>query len=499
MKTPAMMVAVLGMVTACAESPASSSAEWDGPTYEMELTANEPGVIHVTARLPQTPTRLQMSGNGAGQLSDGWATFVTDLSLTDEAGSPIRVERDGRNAWRVGEGPTGAVRLGYSIDLAHDTVDWPGGVDGAALQLPWGAFFSGRAVFVVPEHATGPTRVAFRTSAGWDVAAPWSPVPGQAGVYEAPSPTSLTESYTFVGDHEAFTVERNGVELAFALGGPSVVSRAAEFRSMAESVFEYYDATMGGPPRPAPGESFGRVLTIINEADITDGEVIGSHINILLEPDPDPMGQLFANFGFTHELFHLWNGKSIRSNGSEDWFSEGFTNYYALKALHEAGMLDEPSFLGVLGGIFYPRYVGDEGYGVLSMREAVEIDKDGHWGLIYAGGLFTAICQDVEIRTSTANRRSIDDVMRAMYERYAGSSDEFGAADVEQTIAGLSEHDPAAFFERHVIGAEPIPIAACLSRIGLDAKAVDGQLQITRPENLEADRAAMLAGMLGGR
>jgi predicted metalloprotease with PDZ domain len=268
---------------------------------------------------------------------------------------------------------------------------------------------------------------------------------------------------------------------------------------MAESVFDTYDETMGGPPRPAPGESSERVLTIINEADVTDGEVIGSHINILLEPDPDPMGQLFSTFGFAHELFHLWNGKSIRSSGSEDWFSEGFTNYYALKALHEAGMLDEASFLGVLGGIFYQRYVGDEGYGELSMREAVEIDKDGHWGLIYAGGLFTAICQDVEIRLSTANRRSIDDVMRAMYERYAGSSDEYGAADVEREIAGLSEHDPTAFFERHVMGKEPIPIAACLSRIGLEVDAVDGRLQIARPADLGADRAAMLAGMLGDR
>lgn len=499
MKTSAMMVAVLGMATACADSPASSPAEWDGPTYEVELTADEPGVIHVTAMLPQTPARLQMSGNGAGQLPDGWATFVTDLNLTDEAGSPIRVERDGRNAWRVDEGSTGAVRLGYSIELAHDTTDWPGGIDGAALQLPWGAFFSGRAVFVVPEEASGPTRVAFRTSQEWGVAAAWPSVPGMSDVYEAPTPEALTESYTFIGDHEGFTVERNGFELAFALGGPSVTARAAEFRSMAESVFDYYTTLLGGPPRPAPGEPSERVLTIINEADVTDGEVIGSHINILLEPDPDPMGQLFSQFGFTHELFHLWNGKSIRSSGPEDWFTEGFTNYYALKALYQAGMLDEASFLGVLGGMFYPRYVGDEGYGELSMREAVEIDKDGHWGLIYAGGLFAAVCQDVEIRTSTANRRSIDDVMRAMYERYAGSPDEFGVADVERTIAGLSEHDPAAFFERHVIGTEPIPIEACLSRIGLDAKVADGQLQIARPVDLGADQAAMLAGMLGDR
>lgn len=496
MKTLAMFAFALG-ATACGGAPSDLETDWDGPTYDVELTAEEPDVIRVVAHLPQVPSRLRMSANGAGQLPDGWATFVTDLELRDAGDAPIGVRRDGRNAWRVDGAPSGAVRLAYSVELAHDTVDWPGGIDGAALQLPWGAFFAGRAVFVIPEDAAGPTRIVFRTSPGWDVAAAWRAVPGLKGVYEAQTPEALTESYTFIGDHESFTVERNGFELAFALGGPSVTARAAEFRSSAESVFDYYTTLLGGPPRPAPGEPSERVLTIINEADVTDGEVIGSHINILLEPDPDPMGQLFSQFGFAHELFHLWNGKSIRSSGPEDWFTEGFTNYYALKALHQAGMLDETSFLGVIGGVFYGRYVGDEGYGELSMREAVELDKDGHWGLIYAGGLFTAICLDVEIRRSTDNGRSLDDVMRAMYERFAGTAEEFGLEDVEAQVATVSTYDPRAFLERHVRGAEPIPIEACLGRAGLDARVVDGQLQVSRPANPTGGQAGLIAGMLG--
>ena len=249
-------------------------------------------------------------------------------------------------------------------------------------------------------------------------------------------------------------MERGGFELVFALGGPSVVARAEEFKRSAGSVFDYYIEMMGGPPRPAPGEPSSRVLVVINEGDVTDGEVIGSHINMLLEPEPGPFGLTFSRFGFSHELFHLWNGKSIRSNGPEDWFTEGFTNYYTLKAMHQEGTLDEAGYFGVLDAFFFSRYVGDEGYGTLSMRDAVP-EKHSHWGLIYAGGLFTAMCQDVEIRRSTGNARSIDDVMREMYVRYAGAPEEFGVDDVQALIGEISEHDPAPFFERHVVALSP--------------------------------------------
>jgi len=41
-----------------------------------------------------------------------------------------------------------------------------------------------------------------------------------------------------------------------------------------------------------------------------------------------------------HELFHHWNGRIIQREDPEEltyWFSEGFTDYYALRILHESG------------------------------------------------------------------------------------------------------------------------------------------------------------------
>ena len=415
---------------------------------------------------------------------------------TDAGVARLDIVKDGPRSWRVtGGGTRGPVRITYEVHLAHDTVAWPGGIDGAALLLPWGAFSSGRALFVVPEGYDGPVRVRFGTGGGRIAVTPWPEVSGGAtGTLEAPNPTTLTESYVFVGDFETFTVARGGFELAFALGGPSVVARSDDFRSLAGRTFDGFIDLMGDGPRPAPDEPTKRIVVGIDEAGVTDGEVIGSHINILLSADPDPLSRVWSTFGFVHELFHLWNGKSIRSAGPDDWFTEGLTNYYALKALHEVGELSTDAYFGFLEDLLHARYVADDGYGRLSLRGAME-DKHGHWGLVYGGGAFAGICLDAAIREASGDTASLDDVMRDLFDRYGGSSDQFALEDVAAAVRRHGGHDPIPFFERHVLGAEPIPVAGCLATFGLDASVRDGRLEVRRPGDSEA--SGRIEGLLG--
>lgn len=488
------------LLVACSPPERPPTAEAPVPAYEVTYEADAPDLIRVTAHLPEAPSRLEMTEQGAHQLADGWAHFVSGITLRTEAGNPLPVVKSAPRSWDVdvpAEASRQPVVLTYAVRLAHDSVEWPGGIDGAALALPWGAYFTGRAVFVLPGAMDGPVHVRFRTSPGWSVLAPWPETDdGSAAEYVASTATALTEAYVFAGDFHRFTVDRGAYELAFALGGPSVVARENHFRALADSAFDYYIALMNGPPRTPSDEGAARILVIINEADVTDGEVIGSDINILLARNPDAFGRFFSTFGFVHELFHLWNGKSIRPAGPDDWFTEGLTNYYALKALHQAGDLTDEQFFGLLGDMLYGRYVTDDGYGRLSPRDAVE-DKDGHWGLVYVGGMFAGLCLDAQIRLATGERRSLDDVMRAMFERFGGSTDEFGLEDVAVAVRQVGGFDPAPFLERHVEGAQPIPVARCLADFGLDARVSGDRLVIARPAGVGEADAHRIEGLLG--
>ena len=137
------------------------------------------------------------------------------------------------------------------------------------------------------------------------------------------------------------------------------------------------------------------------------------------------MSKLISRFIFAHEFFHLWNGKSFRpyANDEAEWFKEGFTNYYTLKALHHVGFLTDESFLEVVNNLFYQRYKNDDGVGKISMTNGEE--KHDHWGLIYGGGMFVGIAQDMIIRKATNNQKSLDYLMRDLFKKYGDSKKEY--------------------------------------------------------------------------
>lgn len=493
-RTPALVVGLVSAWAAVSVGARPAEAA-EGISYTISVSPERRQVVRVEASFLDATGELHMTDEGAEHLEDGWAGFVHGLVARRRDGRAVAVDKIGPRRWRLAE-PGGPMTISYEVRLEHDPEGWPGGIDGAAFATDWGVFFTGRAVFVVPDGAGERIEVDFRAPPPWRVSTPWEAVDGRADAFRLQGETALTESIVFVGDHVGFTTERGGFELAFALGGESVIERQEEFRRLADGVFDFYVELMGGAPRAAPGERSARILVVINEGEETDGEVIGSHISMLLSTDPDPMGELFSRFGLAHELFHLWNGKSIRHQGSEDWFSEGFTNLYALKALHHIGELDEATWFLALDRVFYQRYRTDEGLGRMTMREAVA-EKDARWGLIYGGGLFVALCQDVEIRLGSGDRSSVDDLMREMFGRYGGAAETYEAADVERLASRLSGRDQTGFWRRHILGVEPVPVAECLGRAGLQASIEDGHLRVRRPEGSGAEAGAIIDGILG--
>ena len=195
---------------------------------------------------------------------------------------------------------------------------------------------------------------------------------------------------------------------------------------------DYYIGLMGGIPKPRPGMELKQSLVLISQSENIDGEVIGNHLSMFMNPAGDPMDKMVGWFMFAHEFFHLWNGKTLRfASTTTDWFKEGVSNYYTIKALNQTGFVNEDIVLAMLSNLFYQRYVNDPGYGTLSpSRAASGFDKDNHWGLVYGGGLFAGIAMDMEIRHLTDNGYSLDDLMRDFYREYGGTEQLIGEEDI---------------------------------------------------------------------
>jgi predicted metalloprotease with PDZ domain len=73
---------------------------------------------------------------------------------------------------------------------------------------------------------------------------------------------------------------------------------------------------------------------------------------------------------------------------------------------------------------------------------------------------------DLIIRDATANRRSMDDVMPLMLERYSGVRG-FTGGDVERTVSDVCGCEVSGVFDRYVRGAAPIDFDRYLALAGL--------------------------------
>ena len=179
----------------------------------------------------------------------------------------------------------------------------------------------------------------------------------------------------------------------------------------------------------------------------------------------------------SHEYFHAWNVKRLRPAelGPFDyenenpttslWMVEGFTEYYGALTVHRAGLITRAEYLGT----------GPETAGSLSalinslqttpgrlVQSAEQASFDAWIKLYrpdentnntaisyYTKGAVIAWLLDAKIRRATNDAKSLDDLMRLAYQRYAGergfTPEQFKAT--AQEIAGV----PLAEFFRETV------------------------------------------------
>ena len=482
---------LLGMFSYSCKAGSPDSAT----SYEIRIPADDHRVAVVTASLVPTDTAFYMFP-GANQLPKRWATFVSDFRIHDEDGQVIPVSASDDGTWQLASMPRGRVTVSYRVTLDHEAHDWSGGVDGAAYWRERGVFYTARSLFVVNGDDRKDIAVAFQLPDQWRVTAPWQQAGEDATRFVVPDHDVLASSMLFAGTHKEVTVRRGPFQFLLALGGEEVLALEDVFTDMAEGVLDYYVDLMGDVPRLGSQSSNGKPVVIINQADTTDGEAIGNNISIMLQPSGGAMSQHITRLLFAHEFFHLWNGKSFWPSGEDgEWFKEGFSNYYTLKALHHIGYLSDESYLELLAGFFYQRYDQDDAVGRLSITNG-DLKHD-HWGLIYSGGMLVAIAQDLQIRSATRNKKSLDDLMRHLFSEYG--DDAYTLGDIERVLSDLNESSQEDFFRRFVYGTERIPIEQFLALAGIDTAEEDGQLVFRARATADADTVEIRRGMFDGR
>jgi predicted metalloprotease with PDZ domain len=189
----------------------------------------------------------------------------------------------------------------------------------------------------------------------------------------------------------------------------------------------------------------------------------------------------FKQFGphiISHEFFHLWNVKRIHSSllGPFDytrrvkttslWLSEGITDYYSYTLLARSGIISPRTFYSELADLVSKnmRSTGNKSLEALSIAESdFHIDDVNAF---YYKGTLAGLMLDLEIRTRTKNKKSLDDVTRALNAE-AKQGKTFKDKDLFPKIEKMAGVKMRDFYKKYIAGTEPFPLEGYLRKMGL--------------------------------
>ena len=450
--------------------PAASNVRYE-LGFDSTLASRQ--TIRVTMRFDvPRPDPVQISlpawTPGAYQLSN-YARKVSDFSARSGTRA-LTWDKVDFDTWRVRPVAAGPVQIEF--DFLADSLD-----NAMAWSRPDFLMVNGTNVFPYPEGIgyEFASRVSVSTAPGWRVVSGLDG-DGGAGRYRASNYHDLVDMPFFIGRFDLDSSQVEGVWHRLATY-PENALRGPGRRVLWEQI-----AAMVPPQSKVFGETpWSHYSTlVIFDTSYGGGSALehqNSHVGIY---NPQFIGTALLASITAHEIFHSWNVKRLRPADMVPyrydrpqptpllWVSEGITDYYADLALVRGGIIDSLVFLSVVEG---KRQHTDETVPVALEDASLSTwisPTDGTSDIYYDKGSLAGLLLDILIRDGSDNRRSLDDVMRAMYRKtFLQGGKGFTGAEWWAEVTAAGGRSFTEFAAKYIDGREPFPWQAIGSLAGL--------------------------------
>ena len=336
----------------------------------------------------------------------------------------------------------------------------------------------------------------------WSVATGLTPVKTDKngfGLYAAANYDELVDCPVEMGSFWTGRFTACGVSHRFVVAGaaPSFDGKRLleDTRKICEAAIRFWHGDGHKPP-------FKNYLFMLNA--VGDGYGGLEHRNstalICGRRDLPRSGETRPQEGYTtllglisHEYFHTWNVKRLRpseftgydytrENYTEMlWFFEGFTSYYDDLLLRRAGLIDDASYLKLITKTVN-QVLQTPGRTVQTVAQAsfdawvkyYRQDENTPNATVsyYTKGSLVALCLDLALRRE--GRTTLDDVMRALWQRSAGGP--MSEADLRAVLRELGGRAFDEELDQWVHSTAELPLAQLLAGQGVALKAEKPQL-----------------------
>ncbi|MGB6241657.1 MAG: PDZ domain-containing protein [Castellaniella sp.] len=468
-----------------------------GHRYAIRLTISQPDPNGQLLRLP-----AWIPGS---YLIRDFARQIETLQARDDTGA-VAVDKTDSHTWRCAQtsGPLTVDYIVYAWDLS---------VRGAHFDESH-AFFNGCSLFLaVVGQESRPCLLDIRPPAhtkDWQVHTSLPPAAGQPGCakprgfgcYHASDYDALIDHPVEIGTPQHISFNACGAthHLVFTGVAPQLDLQriATDVQKICTAQIELFEPDS----RQAPFlDSAGHYtfLTMITgdgygglEHRASTALMIARH-DLPMRGQPAPEGyETFLGL-VSHEYFHTWNVKRIKPAAFAPydlsqpnhtrllWVFEGFTSYYDDLMLLRAGVIDEPAYLKILartldqvlrGGGRLKQSVADSSFDAWTRYYKQDENSPNALVSYYTKGSLVALGLDLEIRHRSGQSRSLDDVMRLLWDRYGrdfyqGRPQGVPEDALPALILEATGVDVSRFLQQYAEGCADVPLKEALARDGI--------------------------------
>jgi predicted metalloprotease with PDZ domain len=199
----------------------------------------------------------------------------------------------------------------------------------------------------------------------------------------------------------------------------------------------------------------------------------------------------------SHEYFHTWNVKRIKPAAFADydlsqenytsllWLFEGFTSYYDDLFLRRCDLIDEAAYLKLIaktintvqrGSGRKKQSVAESSFDAWTKYYRQDENSPNAIVSYYAKGSLVALALDLTIRHETEGKKSLDDVMRALWKKFGkdfydkvpnAKQQGLGEHEFETLVEQVTGLKIKRFIDKYIKGTEDLPLSALYADFGV--------------------------------
>jgi predicted metalloprotease with PDZ domain len=457
-------------------APASTQTE---VRYTLSFPAPHTHYVEVAASVPtrgRQEIELMMAVWTPGSYLVREYERNVEAVAVSAGGRSLAVTKSEKNRWRVTTGGASTVDVKYRVYGREMSVrtNW--------IEADF-ALLNGAPTFItLVDGLDLPHDVTITPATGWKRSMTGLPEAGGEHHYRAPDFDTLVDSPIVLGNPAVYEFTVGGKKHYLVNQGEAGVFDGAQAAKDLEAVVRENLRLWGSLP-------YDKYLFLNMITEAAGGLEHKNSTVLMTSRWTTRTRRTYLSWLDTasHELFHAWNVKRLRpielgpfNYESENetrslWIAEGITEYYGALNLHRAGVSSREELLDSISGNIEELQT-TPGRLVQSAEQASfdawikyyrPDENSGNTSIsYYTKGAVLGFVLDAKIRKATNGAKSLDDVMRIAYQRFAGSRG-YTPADFRAVIEEVSGTSLKTFWESAVEGTAELDYDEALETFGL--------------------------------